>query len=342
MEADLILKNASVITMDARQPSARLVAIKGNRIALVDTGEGLGQISSPGVKIVDCQGKAVVPGFIDAHLHLFSLIRQLLSVDLSQARSIAEIQVAIRERAQRTPVGKWVMGANFNEFNLAEKRYPDRHDIDKVVPDRPVVLVHRSLHACVLNSLALSLAGITIETPEPEGAVFERELPTGEPNGILFGMMGTISEKIIPSLGEDELDEGVRLVNRYNLSYGITSIQDASIANDYERWQELKRFKESGKLASRVSLMFGTDNLDRFREAGLRQGSGTEHLRLGALKLMLTEAPGRLLPGQPELNEQVLTAHQAGMQVAIHAVSENEVKSAIIALENIKKPSARG
>ena len=195
MSADLILKNANVITLDPRQANAELVAIKGDKIWLVAGNEELESARGAKTRIIDCQGKAVVPGFNDAHCHIFSFIRKLLSLDLSPSSvsSIADIKAAIRHRAQNTPSGRWLTATGYNEFYLAEKRHPNRWDIDEVSPQHPVVLAHRSLHACVLNSLALSLAGITRETPDPVGGLIDRDLDTGEPIGLLLEMLGYIS-----------------------------------------------------------------------------------------------------------------------------------------------------
>ena len=341
MPADLILKNANVITMDPACPAAELVAIKGNRILLVATSEELEPVRGARTKIIDCQGKTVVPGFNDAHCHLFAFIRRLRSLDLSPSsvKSIAEIKAAIRRQAQSLPPGSCLLGDGYNEFYLAEKRHPNRWDLDEVAPEHPVVLAHRSLHACVLNSMALSLAGITRETPEPPGALIERELETGEPSGLLFEMVGYIRERVLPPLSEEELAEGIALANQHYLSLGITSFQEASATNDLARWQTLKRFKESGRLKSRVSMMFGLDALSQFQEAGLALGSGNNQLRLGGVKLMLNKTTGELQPLQLELNQQASSVHQAGFQLAIHCVEPSTVEAAITALEYVNSQS---
>ena len=335
--ADLVLKNASVITMDPRCPAAELVAIKDNGILLVAGNEELEQVKGAKTRVIDCQGKTVVPGFNDAHCHIFSFIRKLRSLNLSPSSvgSIADIKAAIRRRAQSIPPGNWLTGTDYNEFYLAEKRHPNRWDIDEAAPQHPVVLAHRSLHACVLNSLALSLAGITRETPEPPGGLIARELDTGEPSGLLFEMLGYIREKVLPPLSEEELTNGIALANRHYLSMGITSLQEATATNDFARWQTLQRFKDSGKLESRVSMLFGIEALSQFQEAGLALGSGDSQLRLGGVKLILGETTGQLQPSQPELNQQALTAHQAGFQLAIHCIEQSTVEAAIAALEYI-------
>jgi len=333
--ADLILRNANVITVDPKQPMAELVAIKGERIILVGGNESLESVIGAKTRVIDCQGKTLVPGFNDAHCHPFSLIRKLLNINLSpqSVSSISDIKEAIRQKAQNTPPGQWLTGTDYSEFYLAEKRHPTRWDIDEVVPDHPVLLSHRSLHACVLNSRALTLAGLTTETPEPPGALFERDVDSGELTGVLFEMLGYVREKVMPPLSEAELDESITLVNQHYLSHGITSIQNASLINDYKRWQTCRRLQEAGKLKSRIYLMCGVETSKQFQEAGLAFGAGDSRLRLGAVKMTPNEASGQLYPPQDEMNRQVLNAHQAGFQLAIHAIQQSTVEAAITALE---------
>ncbi|MFC1942168.1 amidohydrolase [Chloroflexota bacterium] len=333
--ADIVLKNANVITMDARQPAAGLVAITGDKISLVAGNDELASVAGAKTRVIDCQGSTVVPGFNDAHCHLFSFIRKLLGIDLSpeSVSSIPDIQAAIRRRADDTPLGEWLSGSGYSEFSLVEKRHPTRWDIDEVAPDHPVILSHRSLHACVLNTRALSLAGISRETPEPPGGLIDRDIATGEPNGILFEMLGYIREKVMAPLSDKQLDDTVSLANRHYLSYGITSLQDATVSNGYGRWQIIGGFQREGKLRSRICMMLGNQARSRFQEAGLKSGSGNNRLRLGAVKIMLTEVVGGLQPSPAELNQQVLDCQRAGFQVAFHAIEENAVDAAISSLE---------
>jgi len=337
MSADLILTNANVITVDPGRPTAGLVAVRGNRILLVDGGDRLGEVRGAKSKIIDCQGKTVVPGFNDAHCHIFSFIRKLRSLDLSPTavRSIADIKAAVRERAQNIPAGNWIAGSDYNEFYLAEKRHPNRRDLDEAAPEHPVVLAHRSLHACVLNSLALSMAGITREAPEPPGAVIERELDSGQPSGLLFEMVRYIRGQVLPPLSDEELARGMALASKHYLSLGITSLQEASANNDYKRWLTLQRFQDNGELKSRVSMMFGFDALPQFQQAGLEFGAGDDGLRLGGVKILVNETTGRLQPPPEELNRQALESHRAGFQLAIHCIEPGTVAAAIAALEYI-------
>ncbi len=332
--ADLILYNGVVLTMNRRQPRAELVAVKDGRIVHVGKNEELDGCRVKG-KVIDCEGMTVIPGFNDAHIHVLSYVSNLLSVDCSpvSVKSISDIQDRLRQEAQRTPPGTWIKGSGYNEFYLAERRHPTRHDLDQAVPDHPVKLTHRSLHACVLNSLALSLAGITATTPDPPAGLIDREVDTGEPSGLLFGMNSYINEKVIPPLTDDDLNRGVSLVNKRLLSLGITSVQDATVSNGWEQWQLFRRLKKAGVFLPRASLMLGYEALAELNERGLHYGYGDDGLRLGAVKIVLDEARGYLNPSQEELNEMVLQAHRAGFQVAMHAVEEGTVEAATAALE---------
>lgn len=342
LSADLILHNARVITMDSARPSAQLVAVGGDRIIAVGDDARLGEVRGAETRVIDCGGKTLVPGFNDAHCHLFGSIRKRGTIDLGpdSVSSIADIKAAVRKRALSTPKDRWISGSDYHEFYLAEKRHPTRRDLDEAAPDHPVVLFHRSLHACVLNTRALALAGITRETPEPRGGVIERELDTGEPSGRLFEMAGHIRRKVLPPLSEEKMAEAMAWLDRHYLSLGITSLQEASVNNDYARWETLQRFRDNGILRSRVSMMFGFDALARFQEKGLEFGAGDGGRRLGGVKFILSEAGGRLQPPLDELKEQALAAHEAGFQLAIHCVEPGTVEAAIETLEYIASQSS--
>ena len=332
MSADLVLNNANVITMDPAHPAAGVVAVRGNKILAVGGSEVLGEVRGAKTRVIDCRGRTVLPGFNDAHCHIFSFIRSLRSLDLSPSSvsSIAEIKALVHRRARSLPPGSWLAGTDYNEFYLAEKRHPNRRDLDEAAPNHPVILTHRSLHACVLNSMALSLAGITREAPEPPGALVEREPETGEPSGLLFEMLGYLRERVVPPLSDDELAKGMAAASEHYLSMGITSVQEASVTNDFTRWQTLKRFTGSGALKSRVFMMFGPGALVQFQEAGLTFGAGDSNLRLGGVKLMLSETTSL-----PELKQQAFGAHGAGFPLALHCVETGTVEAAISALEYI-------
>jgi len=333
--ADLVLRNAGIITCDRGIPGGNAVAIKGDRII------GVGNIADMPVnhktRLIDCHGLTLVPGFNDSHCHIFAFVRKLTSLDLSpaSARSIEDIKKIIRRAAESTPAGSWITGTDYNEFYLSEGRHPTRRDLDEAAPDHPVIIYHRSLHACVLNSLALKIVGITGDTEEPPGGMIDRDLETGEPNGILFEMNNYVRSRIPDSLTKAEVEQKIDMVNRSYLSHGITSVTDASVSNDLEQWYFFKKLKEENRLQSRLCIMPGCSFLTDFVREGLITGFGDYTFRTGSLKIILSEATGHLNPPQDELNHLVQDASRVGFQVAIHAVEKNTIEAAIQAFESV-------
>ena len=334
---DAILYNARVLTGNEQQPAAELVAIQGDRIAWVGPNKDLPRLTSRNTSLIDCQGQCLVPGFIDAHCHVLAYAASLLDVDCgpSTSSSIADIQVALCDRALNTPCGDWVRGAGYDEFSLAETRYPTRWDLDYAVPNHPVMLKHRSGHACVLNGMALSLVGISVDTPDPPRGLIERDCNTGVPTGLLIEMDDYLDQRI-PPRGEDELRRGVKLASRHLTSLGITSVQDATHSNSTSRWDAFRRLKADRTLSPRVTMMVGSEYLAEFLDRGLYFGSGDHNLSLGAVKIMLSMISGTLQPGPEELQSIARQAQDAGFQVAIHAVEVEEVDAAADALSAIR------
>lgn len=330
--ADLILHNANIITLDEPQPGATAVAIKAKQIAAVGSDQDILSLREPKTEVIDCRGRTVVPGFNDAHCHPIALAASLLAVDCGPGavRSIADIREAVRRRARQAPKSRWIRATGYNEFYLAEKRHPNRRDLDEATAEHPVKLSHRSGHACVLNSRAMELLGISAETEEPPGGMMERDLDTGEPNGLLFEM-NTFVDGRIPPLTEDELEGGIRLVNEAFLSSGITSLQDATWNNSAGRWQLLRRLKERGALLPRLSVMTGADALDERRL--LSQSSSVEDLHLGPVKIIIQAATGSLDPPQEQLNHLVRKVHEMGLQLAFHVDEMETLEAAVSALE---------
>ena len=338
--ADLILKNADVVTVDSKQPMADFVAVKGDKIIFVGLKEQINDLIGPSTKVVDCAGKTLVPGFNDAHCHIFSLLRKMTGIDLGspKIKSIDDIKAAVKEKADNTPPGQWISGTDYNEFYLAEKRHPTRWEIDEVTPNNPVILSHRSLHGCVLNSVALALAGINLDTAELPGTMIDRDVTRGgEPNGFLVEMLGYIREHVMPPISESELHSGIKLANEQYLLQGLTSLQDATFINDYKRWQQYQYFKEEGLLQSHIYMMTGIETVKEFQNAGFSFGHGDEYLRLGAVKIVPSMISDKLYPSQEEFNSLALHMHTAGFQLAIHGVQTELVDAILCTYEYLQR-----
>jgi predicted amidohydrolase YtcJ len=332
--ASVILFNANVITLDPSQPKAELVAIDGGRIAYVSGNEALAHLKKPGTQIIDCKGRTLLPGFIDGHCHLRAYAESLVSLNLSpreNIRSISEIQRAIDDACRHQPEGTWIKGKGYSEFHLAERRHPNRHDLDAVSPLHPVKLTHRSGHAHVLNSVALKQLGITAATEEPPEGLMDRDVETGEPNGIFYGMGSFLTERM-PSENECVMRQGMTIANEKLLSCGITSIQDASSANTLGQWKQFASMKAYGIMQPRLNMMLGWKGFCENKGDLSVLQSDSSDLRLGGVKLIAGQVSGSLYPGQEELNAQVLAIHEAGLQAVIHAVETPMIEAAVKAI----------
>jgi hypothetical protein len=327
-KSDLVLRNCHAVTLDARRPRGRTIYMADGRILKVSSKDIERWLASPSAQVIDCRGRTVIPAFHDAHCHIVAFAENLLNIDLGPAsvNSIEDIVRKISQAAAGTPPGQWIRCVGYNEFYLAEKRHPTQHDLDRATTAHPIKLTHRSGHAHVLNTLAMSLAGIHNESEEPPGCMIERDLGTGLPNGLLYGM-GAYLSSILPTVSSSELDAAIKKAGQTLLSLGITTVQDASPVNGRARWKQFLNWKRRGIFQPRTILMFGIGEAPDLplhdRETGLTSG---------AVKIMLDEVRDRLNPSQDELNRLVSAIHHRSLQIAIHAVEEPTVEAAINAL----------
>jgi predicted amidohydrolase YtcJ len=324
---DLLFYNARALTMDPSRPEAEAVAVREGRVVAAGGLEEASAAIGSGAERIDCGGGVLLPAFIDAHCHLLAYAATALCADCTSARSITEIQEAVRTQARRVPAGQWVRAFGYEETRLAEGRHPDRHDLDVAAPNHPVRLIHRSGHASVLNSVAMRLAGIDAATEEPRGAGIDRDPHTGEPTGLLLAMEGEL-EGAAPPLGYDELAAGTREACRRLLAAGVTSIQDATHTNGRAEWELFEQLIEDGAITIDVVMMEGIEHLGELPEAGADGG-----LQRGAVKIMLHELGDEIVPDEAELARLVAEVHGTNRQVAIHAIGEQAVSAAAGAIE---------
>ncbi len=330
---DLVFHNAHVITMDPRMPRADAVAVEEGRITAVGDRDSFRSMTNRKVRIIDCGGRTLLPGFIDAHCHLRAYAETFATMELTPEKkvsSILDIQSRIRERASETPAGTWIRGQGYHEFDLMEKRHPTRWDLDEASPRHPVKISHRTGHAHVLNSPALKLVGLSRYSPEPGGGLMERDLATGDLTGVLY-QMGDFLAKRIPRLSDHEMEQGLVQANRSLLSLGITSLYDASSRNSLERWLKMAQWKEKKVLIPRVGMFFSPSVSERI--LNLSSACDESDVRPLGIKIVLDESTGEIYPPQEELNRMVLEAQRLGFQVAIHAVENAAIESACTALE---------
>src|ERR1700674_5613071 len=225
---DLILYNGNFWTVDEKFPRAQAVAISAGRFFAVGINDEILHLATGRSRKLDLGGKTVLPGFIDAHSHPAEAgLSHLRMVDCD-LRSIAEILKALRERAQKTPKGDWVLGFKYDDTKTSEGRPLTREELDAAIPNHPVFVQHRGGHTAWVNSLALKLAKIDDHTPDPAGGRYDRDPTTGRLTGHVRETGRETFEKVIPSnFTRDDHREGVRLITPMMTRTGITSVTDA-------------------------------------------------------------------------------------------------------------------
>lgn len=287
-----VLVTGDIVTMDPARPRAQAFAVHAGRIVAVGTRDEARAALGPAPREVHHGEGTVVPGLIDTHNHMQWTAIQTRLVDLAPARSIADVQEAVRAYAQRHPDKPWIMsGSGWHVVSLREGRYPTRQELDAVCADRPVYLP-RVGHAAVANTLALRMAGIGPETPDPPGGRFERDA-AGHPNGVL--LEPTAFEpvaRLVPPPSVQEQADALRDIQRTYHAAGLTGIMDPGVTPEMMRLYQM--LWQRGELTVRLVLMPLADsslplqeNLDRIAHAGLATGFGDARLKLGGVKLFL-------------------------------------------------------
>ncbi len=356
-EAEQILSNANIITVDAAQPRAQAVAIAGGRFLAVGSNDDIRAMATARTRSVNLEGKTVVPGFIDAHTHPASSGRRHLREVDCDLRSIAEIQAAIRKRAASTPKDQWVVGFKYDDTKTAEGRPLHFRDLDAAAPDHPVYINHRGGHGSYVNSLAMQKADVNDKTPDPPGGRFDRD-SNGRITGALRETAKTPFARLIPStFTRDDYREGVKLISQMMTRTGVTSVHDTGGSpQDLRAYQDAR---ESGDLRLRVYCLIGAGAIDRMIAAGVRTGLGDEWVRVGAVKLScdgsISERTARLSEpyiGRPNdygilvsdekaLYETARKAHQAGWQIGTHANGDVAIDITLKVYERLQRELPR-
>ncbi|MFT3873289.1 MAG: amidohydrolase [Nocardioides sp.] len=378
MPADLILTGGTVRTLDRVSSAARrvaeAVAVRDGRIVAVGSAEEIAGLRGPATEVVDLDGRTVLPGVHDGHMHLamWAANRPEYSIDLSRATSVQEVVDAVARRIAERPQGSWVKGHGWYEARVRDLdgRWPTRQELDAVSPSHPVVLVHFSEHAVWANSLALAAAGITAATPDPEGGTILRDAD-GEPAGYLVESAGDLMLTALPQPTRAEADAAVGAAMQQLLDLGFTSVTDPMVGPGLLR--QYARMHNAGGLPLRVGVLLHwaglglPNNADEIERAlgfsGMVTGLGDHVLRIAGAKLFADGIPplrtswtsrpygegchGSLLTdGETdearlaELTGMVEKLHRARLQVQVHATGDRACDAAFdaFAAAHLKDP----
>ena len=348
LAADLVITNARIWTGDALQPDANAVAVVGDRIVDVGSSRQIDRWRVPATTVIDAEGRRVLPGFNDAHVHLIDGGTALDNVNLKDAETPAEFTRRIGERAKTKP-GEWILGGEWDDQRWTPAELPTRQLIDDVTSATPVFVTRYDGHMALANSTALGRAGITESTPDPPGGAIVRDA-NGYPTGVLKDAAMEFVARVIPKMTPDQRLAVVKRALRYAASVGVTSLQDMNPSyDDIAVYAELANRNELTARIYAAPLELGWYDQAKL---GVHRSFGSSWLRIGAVKgyadgslgsttayffQPYTDAPetrGLLSDEmQPiaDMRVRLMAADYAGLQLCMHAIGDAGI-SAILDL----------
>jgi predicted amidohydrolase YtcJ len=248
--ADVLFINGNIYTVNERQPHAEAVAVKGERIVFVGSNADAKKYQGKSTRVVDLQGRTVVPGMTDAHYHILGVGAREVTLNLEGTASLADLLDKVRARVARTEPGKWVTGRGWIETFWQPPVFPTRADLDKISPDNPVFLTRADGHGAVANSLALKIAGVTKETANPFGGEILKDKQTGEPLGMLLDAARELVTRHIPKMTDAEIEAAFLLGVKRSIELGWCEIQNAGSVNYDVRM--MRKLYGEGKVKLRI------------------------------------------------------------------------------------------
>jgi predicted amidohydrolase YtcJ len=356
---DIILFNGTIATQNPRQPDARAVAVGSGRILAVGKDNDVLALDTAGAETVDLDGRLVVPGFIDAHIHFYEWALNRQGVRLDDLTCIEELVARLRQSARTRPEDQWIMGQGWNETDWTEPLMPTRDVLDQAVPQHPVLLWRCDLHLAAANSAALALAGIDADTPDPPEGRIERDT-AGIPTGILRELaINLVRDAFAPP----DLDQVIRAFESATAALhrrGVTGIVDVRLMADKDGARALQAFQKmdaEGNLSLRTWVSLPGEQLDAIIGLGLRTGFGNDRLRIGHVKFFsdggmgartawmidpfLDAGCGMPLIPMDQLAEKVLRADAAGLSVMVHAVGDRANRELVNLFADLESRTGR-
>jgi len=362
--ADLVIKNAKIVTIDKDNPRAEAVAVKGEFIIAVTSNKKINQYIEEGItKVIDAKGRLLVPGFNDAHIHFTSGGRSMMNLDFRYVHDVETIKQMVKEKVAQSKPGELIVGRGWEHETFPEKKWPTKEILDAVAPDNPVMLSRADGHSVWVNSYIIERSGITKDTPDPPNGTIVKDPVTGEPTGIFKEGARRLlkvesSVKLSPEEQEERADRGLELALDAARRTGVTSIQQLN--GEYERFQ---RFKDEGKLTLRVTFNMampddeqGLKRLDELRKQFPQENNW---IRFGYLKIFIdgTLGSGTALMFEPfeddpstsglpmmpyeEYERRIVAADGMGFQTGTHAIGTKGNNWVLNAIEKAQEVNGK-
>ena len=356
-----LIRNANIFTMDPENEHAEAMAIENGIIRDVGTDEDIKKYMTADAEVIDMKGRTILPGFNDSHVHFFKGGQASLNVDLSGARSHADvirISKAFMEK-NSAPEGEWLIGRGWDENYLLEKEPPLRAVLDQISTSRPIVFSRSCEHAIATNSKAIELAGIHKGTPQPDGGEWCKR-PDGSPNGLFKDMARDLIFDLIEEPDKDEIKKTLQASVRIALENGITSVQTDDFwsisSKDYKKMIEAyTELEKEGELKVRVyeqCVLETPEALESFIKDGFKTGHGSAFFKIGPFKTFVDggigvrsaylyapysddgSTSGSLTFPEETLEKMMTFAAENGMQLTAHAIGD---KASEVCLDAFKK-----
>ena len=363
----LILYNGNIRTFATETSTCEALACTGSRVVASGDSDDIRRLAGPDTQTIDLKGRTAIPGLTDTHVHLSE--KGTAEMELVDCRdfyvdvsSVADILQRLANAAASAPRGSWIVahGSPMQDFRISDKRFPDKHDLDRAVSSHPVSISFGA-HVTIGNSLALAAAKITRDTPDPAGGHIRHDPQTGEPTGELHERAQLILRKVAPEFNYLQLKDGIVFALDQCLQRGVTTVHDiVRYAEPVRAYQEI--YKE-GRMHARVSIlprviesMIESKSLI---ELGLITGFGNDWLRIGGVKMSIDGGitgrnacfhepyendehnHGIIRIQQDELNHTVQICHDAGLRCCVHAIGDKAFDMALDAYENAIDHSPR-
>ncbi len=353
MKVDIMLINGDIYTSDPQNPRCTALAISGNRILAAGSDSAILSLADAGGQTIDLNGSCVIPGLVDAHLHFEGYALSLQRIDLADIPDLDQTLSVVQNAAAGDAMSEWIEGRGWTQALWPDGQFPTANDLDRIVPNRPVMLRHRSGHAAWVNTKAMRIAKLDEVTADPKGGAIQRDA-SGKPTGILFEKAMNIVSDCVPKPSVGEVADAMVKAQETCHQFGLTGIHDFDGRRCFLALQELRG---RDALGLRVVKSIPNKRLDHALGIGLTSGFGDDWIRIGSLKLFADGALGprtasMIAPYEGEddnyglivtdKEEMVILARKAsrqGLSVAVHAIGDKANHDVLDVFEAVAQES---
>jgi len=355
--ADLVLLNGNIITVDTDDNIAQAVAVEKGKILAVGSNRQIRRFVGDGTRRIDLNGLTATPGLLDAHAHFAGGgVDRLYVLDLSypNVTSVTGVVEQVAAQVEQLDPGAWVQGRGWDEGKFEELRYIYASDLDSVTPDNPVWLTHTMGHYGVANSVALRMANITSDTPDPPGGTIDRD-PDGKPTGVLKESAQRLVNRLVPMFSDEQWREGIKQLAQEFNKEGMTGVKEPGIGT--RQWEAYRDVLLRGDLSVRVFVLWRSGRTVEAAEQLIERiesdakpyvSTGDDHLISGGVKLYVDGSGGARTAwmhdewnkdlddvdegnyGYPAMDPEILGAqfrlyHEAGLHVSSHSIGDRAI-----------------